>query len=548
MRSIPTTETLTCEFKSDRKCLPDRELIEAVVCMANGEGGEIYLGVEDDGRVTGLHKDHRFLDGMAALIANRTQPMLRVSVHPLEVDGLAVARISVPKCGQPVATSEGLLKRRRLQANGQPECVPYLPHEFASRQASFGLLDVSAQAVAGALASDLDPIERARLRQFIERFNGDRALLELDDAQLDAALGLSVRTPAGYLPSLTGLLLIGNEASLRALVPTHEIAFQILEGEEVRFNEFSRAPLLRAFEWVETLFKPLNTEREFQSGLFRVPVPRLDQRAFREAIANAITHRDYALRGAVHVRLSGDTLTISNPGGFVEGVTLNNLLVTEPRPRNPALADALKRIGLVERTGRGVDLIYRGLLRYGRHVPDFSQSDSYSVKLSLSLAAADEAFLKVILEEEARGHKELPVDSLIILAALREQRRASSEQLAVFVQKEVGRVLASVEALVEAGLVQAHGVGRGRSYTLSADLYRLLGEKAEYTRQAGFDRLQHEQLVKNYVKQHGRITRQEAIELCRLTPDQAYKLLKQLVGQNVLKKHGVKRHAYYVKA
>jgi len=548
MEPIPSTESLICEFKSDRKCLPDRELIEAVVCMANGEGGEIYLGVEDDGRVTGLHKDHRFLDGMAALIANRTQPSLRVSVEQLEVDGLAVARISVPKCGQPVATSEGLLKRRRLQANGQPECVPYLPHEFASRQASFGLLDVSAQAVAGALASDLDPIERARLRQFIERFNGDRALLELDDAQLDAALGLTVRTPAGYLPSLTGLLLIGNEASLRALVPTHEIAFQILEGEEVRFNEFSRAPLLRAFEWVETLFKPLNTEREFQSGLFRVPVPRLDQRAFREAIANAITHRDYALRGAVHVRLSGDTLTISNPGGFVEGVTLNNLLVTEPRPRNPALADALKRIGLVERTGRGVDLIYRGLLRYGRHVPDFSQSDSHSVVLSLSLAAADEAFLKVILEEEARGHKELPVDSLIILAALREQRRASSEQLAGFVQKEVGRVLASVEVLVEAGLVQAHGVGRGRSYTLSADLYRLLGERAEYTRQAGFDRLQHEQLVKNYVKQHGRITRQEAIELCRLTPDQAYKLLKQLAGQNVLKKHGVKRHAYYVKA
>lgn len=548
MRPIPSTESLTCEFKSDRKCLPDRELIEAVVCMANGEGGEIYLGVEDDGRVTGLHQDHRFLDGMAALIANRTQPMLRVSVEQLEVDGFAVARISVPKSGQPVATNEGLLKRRRLQANGQPECVPYLPHEFASRQASFGLLDVSAQPLAGALASDLDPIERARLRQFIERFNGDRALLELDDAQLDAALGLTVRTPAGYLPSLTGLLLIGNEASLRALVPTHEIAFQILEGEEVHFNEFSRAPLLRAFEWVETLFKPLNTEREFQSGLFRVPVPRLDQRAFREAIANAITHRDYALRGAVHVRLSGESLTISNPGGFVEGVTLHNLLVTEPRPRNPALADALKRIGLVERTGRGVDLIYRGLLRYGRHLPDFSQSNSHSVVLSLSLAAADEAFLKVILEEEARGHKELPVDSLIILAALREQRRATSEQLSLAVQKEAGRVLCSLETLVELGLLQAHGVGRGRSYTLSADLYRLLGEKAEYTRQAGFDRLQHEQMVSSFIMQHGRITRQEAMALCRLTPDQAYKLLKQLVDQNILIKHGVKRHAYYVKA
>ena len=547
MNPIPLQESLTCEFKSDRLCLADKDLIEAVVCMANGQGGEIYLGVEDDGTVTGLHANHQYLDGLAALIANRTQPAITVTVESLSVNALSVARITVAKSGSPIATNEGVLKRRRMQANGKPECVPYLPHEFGARLASFGLLDMSAKAIAGATLADFDPIERARLRQFIERFNGDRVLLELDDAQLDAALGLTVRTEHGYLPSLAGLLLLGHEASLRALVPTHEIAFQILDGEEVRFNEFSRAPLLRAFEWVETLFKPLNTEREFQSGLFRVAVPKVDHRAFREAIANAITHRDYSLRGAVHVRLAGDALVISNPGGFVEGVTLDNLLTTEPRPRNPGLADALKRIGLVERTGRGVDLIYRGMLRFGRHNPDFSQSDSHSVVLRLSMAEADEAFLRIVLEEETRRGGQMPIDSLIILAALREQRRASSEQLAEWLQKDALHVTASVEALVETGLLQAHGAGRGRSYTLSPDLYRLLGEKSEYTRQAGFDRLQHEQLVKNYIAQHGRITRQEVIELCRLTPDQAYKLLKRLSNENIIKKQGIKRHSFYVK-
>lgn len=548
MSVIPQQESLTCEFKSDRLCLSDKDLIEAVVCMANAQGGVIYLGVEDDGKVTGLHANHRQLAGLAAMIANRTQPSVAVSVESLSVEGAAVACITVPKCASPVATNEGVLKRRRLQANGQPECVPYLPHEFASRQASFGLLDMSARPIAGATLADFDPIERARLRQFIERFNGDRALLELDDAQLDAALGLTVRTDQGHQPSLTGLLLLGHEASLRALVPTHEVAFQIMDGEEVRFNEFSRAPLLRAFEWVETLFKPLNTEREFQSGLFRVAIPKVDHRAFREAIANAITHRDYNLRGAVHVRLAGDTLLISNPGGFVEGVTLNNLLTTEPRPRNPALADALKRIGLVERTGRGVDLIYRGMLRFGRHNPDFSQSDSHSVVLRLSLAEADEAFVKVVLEEETRRGGQMPIDSLIILAALREQRRANSEQLAEWLQKDALHVSASVESLVESGLLQAHGAGRGRSYTLSPELYRLLGEKAEYIRQAGFDRLQQEQLVKNYVAQHGRITRQEVVTLCRLTQDQAYKLLTALCNDGCLKKQGIKKGTRYIKA
>lgn len=546
MNSIPLQESLTCEFKSDRLCLSDKELIEAVVCMANGQGGEIYLGVEDDGTVTGLHANHRHLDGLAALIANRTQPAITVAVESLLVNALPVARITVAKSGSPIATNEGVLKRRRLQANGKPECVPYLPHEFASRQASFGLLDMSARAIAGATQADFDPIERARLRQFIERFNGDRALLELDDAQLDAALGLTVRTEFGYLPSLTGLLLLGYEASLRALVPTHEIAFQILEGEEVRFNEFSRAPLLRAFEWVETLFKPLNTEREFQSGLFRVAVPKVDHRAFREAIANAITHRDYSLRGAVHVRLTGDALVISNPGGFVEGVTLDNLLTTEPRPRNPGLADALKRIGLVERTGRGVDLIYRGMLRFGRHNPDFSQSDSHSVVLRLSMAEADEAFLRIVLEEETRRGGQMPIDSLIVLDALREGRRLKIDELAEAVQKEAARTRASVETLVETGLLQAHGTGRGRSYTLSSHLYDLQGKRAEYIRQAGFNKLQSEQLVKNFIQKHGRITRGDVMTLCNMTKIQAYRLLKKMGDEKQIEKHGDRKSSYYV--
>lgn len=546
MSLIPQQESLTCEFKSDLKCLPDKDLIEAVVCMANSQGGEIYLGVEDDGTVTGLHANHQTLGGLAALIANRTQPPITVRVDAISVNRLPVARITVTASSTPVATNEGLLKRRRLQANGEPECVPYLPHEFTARQANFGLLDMSTKPIAGATSADFDPIERARLRQFIERFNGDRALLELDDAQLDAALGLTVRTEQGYLPSLTGLLLIGHEASLRALVPTHEIAFQILDGEEVRFNEFSRAPLLRAFDWVETLFKPLNTEREFQSGLFRVAVPKVDHRAFREAIANAITHRDYSLRGAVHIRLTNDDLIISNPGGFVEGVTLNNLLTTEPRPRNPALADALKRIGLVERTGRGVDLIYRGMLRFGRHNPDFSQSDSHSVVLRLSMATADEAFLKLVLEEENKRGGQVPIDSLIILDALREGRRLSIDKLAESVQKEVARVRTGVETLVEVGLLQAYGSGRGRSYTLSSHLYDLQGKRAEYIRQAGFNKLQSEQLVKNYIQQHKRITRSEVMTLCNMTQIQAYRLLKKLCDEKMIEKQGDRKSSHYI--
>ncbi len=544
--SLPAKETLTIEFKRDTQRLSDDDLVEALVCLANTEGGELWLGVEDDGSASGLHPDHRSLAGLAALIAARTSPSLSVTVEAIAVNGVNVARISVPKATSEVATTAGVYLRRRLKADGTPECVAMLPHDRASRATSFGLMDASAQPVAGATLADFDPLERERLRQSVQQYGGDRVLLELDEEALDGALGLTARQPDGArVPTLTGLLLIGREQILRRLVPTHEFAFQVLAREAVRFNEFRRFPLLKALDWLETNFRPYNPERELLMGLFRVPVPMVDLAAFREGVANALIHRDYHRMGAVYVRLNDEGLTISNPGGLVEGVTLANLLSTEPRPRNRALADAMKRIGIVERSGRGVDTIYRGMLRFGRPEPDYRGTDATNVVLRLATVDADETFLRLVIEEEGRRGNPLPIDSLIALTALRELKRLNTEQLAAHIQRDPARAKRTLEELVEAGLVQAHGSTRGRTYTLAPGVYRADGDKAAYTRQMGFASLQHEQMVLSYVRQHGQIKRADVVELCRLTPDQAAKLLKKLKMSGALVQQGEKRGASY---
>ncbi|QNH79637.1 putative DNA binding domain-containing protein [Pseudomonas protegens] len=543
---LPPRESLTVEFKSDRSKLPDRELIEALVCLANAEGGELWLGVEDDGTPTGLHAEHRLLEGLAGMVAARTSPSLNVRAEAVELDGVTVACIHIPKSQGDVATTSGVYLRRRLKHDGTPECVAMLPHERSSRASNFGLLDVSAQPVAGATLADLDPLERERLRQAVQQYGGDRMLLELDDEALDGALLLTVRQPDGSrVPTLTGLLLVGRETSIRQLVPTHEFAFQVLAQQAVRFNEFRRFPLLKALDWLETNFRPYNPEEELQVGLFRVPVPKVDLGAFREAVANALVHRDYHGRGAVHVRLEDDALVISNPGGLVDGVTLANLLVTEPRPRNPALADAMKRIGVVERSGRGVDKIFRGMLKFGRPAPDYSYTNAQSVVLRLPTAEADLDFRRLVVEHERATHAELPIDSLIALAALRESKRVTTDELAVLIQRDATSAKRTLEALTEAGLVEAHGSTRGRSYTLSASLYQAAGDKAAYTRQAGFTTIQHEQMVFNYVQQHGQIQRAEVMDLCRLSPDQAAKLLKRMKDKGALIQQGERRWAVY---
>ena len=544
---LPARESLTVEFKSDRKRLPDDELVQALACLANSEGGELWLGVEDDGTPSGLHADHCALEGLPALVAARTSPSLAVSVQPLTLEGKPVARIVVSKAASEVATTAGVYVRRRLRHDGTPECVPLLPHERQSRAGLFGLHDASAQPVAGASLKDFDPLERERLRQAVRKYGGDQVLLALDDEALDGALRLTTRNEAGErVPTLTGLLVIGREAALQERVSTHEFAFQVLARDAVTFNEFHRFPLLKALEWLETNFRPYNPEQEMQVGLFRVPVPKVDMGAFREAADNALVHRDYHRLGAVHVRLDDYGLTVSNPGGFVEGVTLQNLLVTEPRPRNQALADAMKRIGVVERSGRGVDKIYRGLLRFGRPVPDYSRTDSHSVVVSLATGAADLPFLRMVVEQDGQYGQEMPIDSLIALAALHEQKRLGTQALARHIQRNAEQARRTLEQLVERGLAEAHGTGRGRTYTLSAAMYRAEGKPVAYTRQAGFSALQNEQMVLGHVRHHGKINRSQVAELCRLTARQATLLLARLVNEGKLVRRGERRWTVYV--
>jgi len=544
---IKQGESLILEFKSDRKCLSDNELIAAIMAMANTEGGTLLLGVEDDGTITGLHQNHMSVLTLPAMIANKTNPPLSVTADAISIKGQVIACVKVPRSRQLISTSDGLIQRRRLKLDGTPEAVPFHPHEFIQRQATMGLVDPSAFPVSGVETSELDPLQRLRIRNAIKKYGGDQNLLALHDEELDGALGLVTLADGKMCPTVAGLLLLGNETLLRRHLPSYEVAFQVLRGTDVIANEFFRKPLLETFEEVELLFRARVNEEEMQVGLFRVPIPNYDRRAFREAFVNALVHRDYSRLGAVHVKIDSEGLSISNPGGFVEGVNLQNLLFVPPHPRNPSLADIIKRIGLAERTGRGIDRIFEGLLRYGRTAPDYSASDSFNVIVKMSDEDANLDFLNMILQRENQMNGSLPIDSLIILSKLSHERRLTTADFADSLQKPEASIRANLEKLVEAGMVEPHGSGRGRFYTLSAKIYKKTGEKAAYVRQAGFDTIQQEQMILNFIEKHGSIKRSDVIELCRVSKDQAYKLLAKLKKQGMIELEGEKKHAVYYK-
>ena len=540
-------ETLSVEFKSDLKQLPDSNLVEAVVALANTDGGILYVGVEDDGTPTGIHDKHQDIVGLSAMIANRTVPPVSARVQ-IVGDKTPVIRIEVPKSRSVVSTHSGKILRRRMKIDGTPESVPMYPYEIATRLSDLGRLDYSEQPIAGTTREDFDPLERERLRRIISSYkSSDHALLELSDEELEKALKLTVSTDGTNTPTLTGLLLLGKEEALQRFVPTNEAAFQVLEGTEIKVNQTYRGPLLKTIEQIADMFKPWNPATELNVGLFSMMVPEFDERAFREALVNAFGHRDYSLLGRVRVMLDDAGLTISNPGGFVEGINIHNLLTAEPHGRNLCLMDALKRTGLAERTGRGIDRIFEGALHYGRPLPDYSASNERNVSVFLSRSAPDSSFVEMLAQEQERSGKQMSIDGLLILDTLRNERRCDFASLHKELDMSEQRLRTMLGQLTEIGLIEGSGSGQKRTYMLGSKVYKRSGKTVEYVRQTDIDRIRYPELIMKLINRQGYATKTDVMELLHLDGNQAYYQLSKLVADKRVKKVGGGRNTRYEK-
>ena len=541
-RLVAGGETYTVEFKSD---VNDDELTEAAVCLANGDGGKILIGVADDGALVGARPRHggttepRMLE---ALVANKTSPALSVAVAVERLDGLDVVIVNVPKAASLVATTAGRYVRRATRVDGKPQCIPMLPHEALARKTLLGGGDLSASPLVELSIADLDPAEFDRFRR-LAGGGGDEHLSELSNLDLLSALG--VRSVDGSL-TLGAALLFGTSDVLRTFVPTHSVVFQALdEHDAVRANRDLHVPLVRAMVELAEAVKPHNPEEEIDDGLFRLGLPLYSEIAVRELIANALVHRDYSINGQVRVAVDGSrALAVNNPGGFPDGITIHNLLTAPPQARNPLIADAFKRAGLVERTGRGVNRVYRNQLALGRPRPDYSRSTQAWVEARLPAGPTDHE-LAAFVAASARDGRPLDLHTLQVLHEVRAESRVTSARAGDLLHVGTDDARLVLNSLVERGLLESRGEGRGRTYHLVAALYREIGESAAYVRARGFDPIQQEQMILTYVAQHGSIRRAEAAELCRIAPDQASRLLRRMARGGTLRMTGGRGTARY---
>lgn len=538
-------EAFTVEFKSDQGDDPinDTDVVEAVACLANGDGGFLLIGVGDDGIPHGAHPRHgpqTHAVRLQALIASRTEPSVEVAVELVEVEEVEVIVIVVTPADSVVGTQSGRYLRRAIDVHGRPQCLPMRPHEVVSRAGSVGAQDFSTVVVPGLAADDLAEVEFARMRE-LARTGGDDTLALLSNEEILKALGFMA---ADSRVCVGGLLLFGTEGLIARHLPAYEAGFQELDGLEVRTSEIAAFPLLRAMAEFADRVSARNPEDEIEVELQRIALPAFGEITVRELIANALVHRDYTAKGPTLVEVAADALTISNPGGFPVGVTIATLLTAPPRPRNPALADAFKRAGLVDRTSRGINRVFESQLTLGRPVPDYTRSTPSSVVVRVHSGSPDRELARFIAEGRRQG-EELSLESLMILHEVRAEGGITVERTAELGYVGRPEARAELNRLVDTGVVEPQGNGRGRRYVFTSALNRRFGQPSQPA--AGIsDRAEYRQSTLDFVRQSGSISRSEAAELCGITPDQASRLLRDMRDDGHLEMIGARRGTRYI--
>lgn len=542
-------ETFTVEFKRAKRAndLSDDALVEAVVCMANGRGGTLLVGVEDDGEVTGAaprHGDTTDPHRVAAMILNKTEPSLPVRAGVVEDGEQQVIVVEVPDASSPVGTKGGKFVRRATRLDGRPECVPFPFHEMLAVGLAATGRDYASTPLRDATLLDLDRGEFDRFRRLCGIGKGESSLADLGDEEILRALRL-VRPELDDQLTIGAILLFGTEAALERFVPNSVAVFQASDRRRISVNRTLRLPLFAVAEALYGYVEARNAEEEVVVGLHRVAVPRVPESVLRESIANALVHRDYAEQGPVHVQLESDVLRVSSPGGFPPGITLDNL-IDGSRPRSELLSEAFKRAGIVDRAGRGIAEMFQAQIRAGRGGPDYSASNDRTVAVTVPTSDADLDVVRFFLEHENARQDPLTLTQLRIIYELKSLGPASLGELVEALRLPEPQVRSNAVALAEKGLVEARGATRSRRFHLAAAFYRG-ARSSDYVRVQDTDPIQQRQMVLSYVDQFGSITRGKAAELCRLSPAQARSVLKRLVEEGDLRLVGERRASHYVR-
>lgn len=470
------------EFKTAENRFSYTELQKYASAISNEGGGKIVFGITDK-------RPRKVVGSKAFDQPERTRKglidSLRINVD-FEVfnDGaekrVLVFIIPARPIGLPVQVDGVAWWRDGDSLVPMPEAVRQKIYEESGR-------DFSAEICKGAVWSDLDTNAIEKFRRVWMEKRGNKQIANVTQEQLlRDCEALNRKGEITY----AALILFGTHEALGEFLANAETIF------EYRVSEAS-GPAGKRVEYREGFFSYFdrlwdeidrrNLKLSYQDGFFLYDVYAFNERSVREAVLNAVSHRNYQLPGSVFVRQYNDRIEFESPGGFIGDITAENI-IDRQSARNRRLAEILGRCGLVERSGQGMNLIYEECIKDAKPLPDFEGTTDSRVRLTLGAVIVDESIIRLL---KAIGEKTLASFATEDFVAVR----------AVLMGDKLNRQLKRrIPRLVSIGVLER--VGRSK-VLVSRQYYKSIGKGGAFTRLKGLDNGTNKALLVQHMKDMG---------------------------------------------
>jgi len=519
---ITMKENEHCEYKEARDQFDFKKLILYCVALANEGGGKLFLGVTD--------KYPRKIVGTYAFsniskIKNQLLDRLHLRIDIVEIqhsNGRVVIFVIPPRpLGRPIEY-KGAYWMRSGEA-----LVPMTPDKL-QRIFSETEPDFSSQICSKAKFNDLDPgaIEIFRNNWIIQSRNQSLKTLSLEQLLEDAEVVID-----GEI-TYAALIMFGTKKALGRYLAQTEIVFEYRSTEAstpFQHRKEYREGFFLLFDDLWETINLRNNVHHFQDGLFIWKIPSFNETVIREAILNAVSHRDYRLEGSIFIRQFPEKIECVSPGGFPPGISSENIIWRQ-NPGNRRLAEIFSKCGLVERSGQGANRMFEQCIKEGKKVPDFNGTDDYQVQLTLYGKIQDPLFLKFLERLDPKTRESLNTDDLIVLDLINRE-----EKLPNWAKNQV-------QKLRKLGVIELIE----RKNILSRQHYEFINKNKSYTQKNELDKETNKELLLKYIRDNNK-NGSQLKELMNILPalsrSQVQKLLYELKKMNLIYLKGTTRSA-----
>jgi ATP-dependent DNA helicase RecG len=520
--SEPESERL--EFKEAKANFHFETLARYCAALANEGGGKVILGVTDKRprRVVGSTAFEEPGRTVAGLVQRLGIQVTAGEIHHAS-GRVLVFHIPHRPVGVPIQC-DGVYWSR-----AGDELRPLSPDRLRSVFQEAGP-DFSAELHPDAALSDLDMALIERFREMWIRKSGNSALAGMTQHQLLEDAELLV----GDKITNAALVLLGTNHALGRRLAQAELVFEYRNSEaSIPFQQ--RIEFRSGFlGYLDEIWNTINLRNEvlhYREGFFVGDIPAFNEAVVREAVLNAVAHRDYRLPGSIFVRQFPRRLEIISPGGFPPGISASNLLWRQ-LPRNRRIADACAKCGLVERSGQGANRMFEESIKEGKPRPDFTGTDDYQVELILRGEIQNPGFLGFLQKVGAERLATFSTRDILVLDAVQREEPLPED------------LKDRLPHLLEQGVIERIGRGRGVRFILSRKFHSFLGQHGAYTRRKGLDRETNKALLMKHIEERrdtGAAMREFEEVLPALSRRQISGLLQELRREGQIHTEGERR-------